>query len=133
MHGEPFEEADLMPKTVVPAAVECFGTDSPAVLHGQKAKGHFPRADYTLPSRLHAKEVWFAGTIRAWRSKYLSLLAADTEIKEMMRDPERIKEANSRRHEHMKAASQYAEARGRELLELATAEHREDGTDTSAA
>jgi hypothetical protein len=126
-------EAELLPKTVKHVAEEYFATDSPAVVHGHKAKGHFPQSDYTLPARLHGREVWFAGTVAAWRRKYIALLMADDELREMSHDRDRIKEANARRHAHMRAATEYAEARGRELLRLAIAEHMEDDAGTTEA
>ena len=123
----------LLPKTVHDVAVECFATDSPSVVHGHKAKGHFPKADYALPSRLHAKDIWFTGTVTAWRKKYIALLAVDDELRELVQDVKNAKDANARRHAHMRAATKYAEARGRELLRVAIAEHREDDADTAAA
>lgn len=125
-------ETDLLPNTVHDIAVEIFGTDSPSVVHGHKQKGHFPKADYTLPARLHGREIWFNGTKAAYRTKYLALVTADDELRELLQDKTRVKEANARRHMHMRAATEYAEARGRELLRLAIAEHREDDADAYA-
>ena len=110
-------DAELLPQDAKTLAVECFGTEQTSVVHGHKAKGYFPRPDYSMPHRLHGRDIWFAGTAAAWRRKYIALLTADDELREMTQDPNRMKEANARRHEHMTAASQVAEARGLELRE----------------
>ena len=106
---------DLLPQDAKTAVVECFGTEQTSVLHGHKAKGYFPRPDYSMPHRLRGRDIWFAGTVAAWRKKYIALTTADAELREMTKD--QYKEANKRRHEHMTAASQVAESRGLELLD----------------
>ena len=111
---------ELLPQDTKRIAHDYFATEQTSVVHHHKKFGYFPRSDYSMPHRLHGRDIWFSGTATAWHKKYVALIAADDDLREMASDQTRMKEANERRHKHMTAATKVAEARGLELMILLT-------------